>query len=586
MPVVPYSSVPHVNPTPLQVPRLSPAAPQEAFGGGIAAEKGTLGDLSGLTSGAQRIADESHRIALQAKQEADQVAFTHAYGALTNGVTDLLHGPNGVLDKKGSDSFTAPEDVQDQYAEMAKGIRDRLGNDTQREIFDKAVQNEWSRVNEQTQQHVAQQRQIYDAQGTDALIEAKGVEAVKGYQNPDVVDAAVEAQQAAVADHLRRNGAPEDLIANKKAEVASNTRFQVLQQMVDNHQDLAASAYLAKYHDEFVGRNLTQAEALVNRGSIEGEGIRYGDIITGMAPTPQGSPVQAATTEDAAMREAAKIQEPLVREKTEQRISLFFNRKAASTRQSEQDAFEKGYQILRAHDGDLSAVPLTVRTAMGAMHDENLTSEAHRIQTVKDPGDPEKFLSLLNQAYFNPDQFAQEDIPGADGLSTAQKTRLMGLQRTVGGRAVRQDEVTLQRDVTHAQADSRFYTRKAEAAGLAGDKEGQAANEALATRADLELIRANDALTEHRKLHHTPTTPLPTGIPSPSAPLTPPTVTPPASTGDIDLRTSTGSAAAVPMIKPTPQMLIDVARKGPRYAEYLRSMHIDAPLVIAPPKVP
>lgn len=372
MPVVPYQSVPHVNPAPLQLPRVSPAASVEAFGGGIAAQRG-LGDTSGLTGAAQRIADESHRIALQEKARADQIAFTHAYGQLSSSVTDILHGPDGVLNRKGQGAFTADQDAYDRFGQTAADIRANLANDTQRDVFDKAILNEWSRVNEQTQQHIAQQRAIYDAQGTDALVEAKRVEAVKGYQNPDVVDNAIATQQAAIADHLRRNGAPDDLIENKKADVASETRFQVLQQLVDNHQDLAAQAYLAKYRDEFVGRNLTQAETLVNHSSIEGEAQRQGDGI-----------IKTAVGLTDALQQAASIQEPEVRKATEQRLRQHYSDLATADREQRAAARQQLATVLEQNHGDLTSINRTSAWVL-QLNDADRTALEHRSQQIRNP---------------------------------------------------------------------------------------------------------------------------------------------------------------------------------------------------------
>jgi hypothetical protein len=467
MPVVPFNSVPHVNPTPLQVPRLSPNAPAEAFGGGIAAQKGTLGDLSGLTSGAQRIADESHRIALQAKQEADQIAFTHAYGALTNGTTDLLHGPNGVLNKKGSDAFDAPEDVQDGFAELSKGIRAGLSNDTQREIFDKAVQNEWARVNEQTQQHVARERQIYDAQGTDALVEAKRVEAVRSYQNPDVVDNAIETQQAAIADHLRRQGAPDDLIANKKAEVASDTRFQVLQQMVDNHQDLAATAYLAKYRDEFVGRNLTQAETLVNRSSVEGEAQRQTDGI-----------IKTATGLMDGLQQAATIQEPEVRKAAEQRLRQHFSDVAAADREKRAQARQSLGTVLEQNRGDLSSIRGTKAWTLD-LNDTDRTALEHRADQIRNPVERGndalsihwRQMSALNpstQAAFLAEDFSSDQYKD---LSVSQRNWLISRQ------------IQLRKGTGGTPGTDKSVMRKEETAVI---RQGRAAEKSDATRQALE----------------------------------------------------------------------------------------------------
>jgi hypothetical protein len=432
---VPYNSQPRVGVAPLPGARISPSSNVEAFGGGIASERGTLGDLSGATRAAQGIAAETQRIRAEAQAEADQVATTHAHTALVTGVNDILHGQDGLLNRRGQDAFTIDQDAYDRYGKMVADIRQNLGTERQRAIYDKMVLNEWNQVVSQVQPHIAAQRKAYDKEGTDAGIEANHTRAITSYDNPIVVEDAIANQVALVGGFLKRQGFPDEAIANRKAAVESDTRLDVLKQYVDSRQDQTATEYFNAHKDKFVGDTLPKAEALIRRGTVEGEGIRQADTITA-----------TAKDEADALAQTASIAEPQVREKAEQRISLYYNRKAAATRQVQDDAFQQGYQTLRAHGWDLSSVPLSVRNRMGAMHEENLVRASEHEQKVAvagPPGDPEQYQILLNEAYFQPEQFASRNILDEKGLSTRQINQLQTLQRTVGNRVQRTDEASI-----------------------------------------------------------------------------------------------------------------------------------------------
>ena len=687
MPTVPYNPIPSVSPQPVprlrRIPQLPSGVPSEAFGGGVASQAGGLGDLSGVQNTAETIAAQQQRIRLEEKAKADQVAVTEAGADIATHSNKIWSQYQNEL---GKTSFDLPERASNDFWTVQNVIENGLANDDQRAAVHKIGLSEWVQLNDRVQNHVAQQRKIYDNESTQAALDAQQEKAVQNYTDPGTSEPAIAARAAIIMQHGERNGMPEEFTKEQVAKATSETRLEIVKQFVDNRQDLAASAYLTKYRDQFQSKDLAQAEGLVNRASVEGEGVRLADVITGVQPTGQlqagnidlrhrpevknadgtistvrsisieesgktiliptvspdgkilsddqavalyhktgqqlgvfrdeasaeeyaqrlhlaqadmlagrgtGEVVQHATSESGAFLEAAKIADPLVREKTEERLSLYFNRQAASTRQSQEDAFEAGYKVLRAHGGDIDQVPMSLRNAMGAMHDENLIEQSKRLQKLDDPGDDERYLTLMNEAYFNPDQFGREDIPNVPGLSTTQKTRLMTLQRTVGGREQRQDEATIQRDLTRAQADSRFYKRRAETAGLNGDKEGQDFYNRQGTQADLEVVRLNDALKARKQAPGT--TPV-----APEQPLTvppvasdqsrAPTVASPVASPQpvVPGRTRANPLGLTPVTlkPPTPQMLEDVIRKGPGYADYLRKMGIDVPLTVQPSGTP
>ncbi len=275
--------------------------------------------------------------------------------------------------------------------------------------------------------------------------------------------------------------------------------------------EASANAYAEKLH---------QAQAAMLKG--QGDGT-----------------VRSTVDENTAMYRASLITDAAVREKAESRISFFYNKKAAADRVSQEAAAFKGYTIMEHNGWDTSSIPQSLRTSMGLSHWENLVT-ASRVQLNQDakggPGDPEQYQTLLNEAYFNPEQFSSRNILEVKGLNTAQTSRLQNLQRSVGDR--------MQRDEERSIVSGMNATTKAIKAG----------DLAPADTASRDPLNADPALD--KALH----------AGTPSAPLTVP-----------------GKPAQTQTTPFTPSMLRDAVakagtlRNGVSYPDYLRHMGVDVP---------
>jgi hypothetical protein len=438
MPTVPYVSGPRERLAPLPGPRLNPNAPSSAFGGNVSVAP----DLSGAIQGVAAIGRERDRIAFEEKAKADQIATTHSYGALVTGVNDMLHGQDGVLNRQGKDAFTIDQDAYDRYGKLTAEIRQALGNDDQRTVFDKQVYNEWSAIDNQVQTHIARERQRYDAQGVDALVKGKFDEAVKNYLDPASVDQSIAVQQAAITDHLKRTGAPDDVVAQQTAQAASTTRLAVLQTLLDDEKDLAATQYFEKYKEQFAGKDYQTALKLTEAGSIRGASQRHADDIL---KTHHGSLTDA-------LQRTASIDEPRVRDETEQRIRRYFADQAADQRQQRELSFTSLGAKLEQNGGNVDRLKTTA--AWLDLTPQDRTALERRATIIRHPdegpGDDEQFMTLQNEAYFNPETFADRNILGEKDLNAKQKQRLLTLQRSIGAKVHKGPTTTLKNDINAA----------------------------------------------------------------------------------------------------------------------------------------
>lgn len=592
MPTVPYISQPRVGLNPLPNARVNPSAPIEAFGGGIAAQQP---DLSGPANVAgevsQQNALERQRIRSEAALEADQIAVTKATSVTQNGVNDFMHGPDGLLNRQGNQAFTIDQEAYDKYGELVSNVRSNLTNDRQRAVYDKYVQNGWDAIQSQTVPHIAAQRKVFDKESTDAAILAAKNAAIAAPLNPVVVEQSVTTAMAVRASQAQRLGLPDEEKKNIVADAASDIHLAVIQSILSSptnpSRDLMASAYFDKHKDELVGKDLVDAERLTKAQSLEGESVRLADQII----------LQAKDDENKQLELAAKIENPMIRVKTEERLSFLATKHAAANRVVEQKAAFDGYTMLEHNNWDTTSVPQSMREKMGLAHWENLVTAARTAtnQAAKGgPGDREKTSQLINESRIDPDTFLARNIDTEEGLNYAQRDRLVAMQKSLD----RSDLAPLRYDLSHARQNEQYYTRQAQRLSGAGDTAGSAAASKQAGDFHLQAVAAERALSEAQNKAYRPvgspaptmdqltggSAPQGTGRPPATAPLTVPTATRPLS-NPIGL-------TAEPLKPPTDAMAIGIAQakaagaRGQGYLDLLRLHGIDVDAVPAAQPVP
>ena len=483
MPTVPYNPIPSVSPQPVprlrRIPQLPSGVPSEAFGGGVASQAGGLGDLSGVQNTAENIAAQQQRIRLEERAKANQVAVTDAASQIVDYSTQALHHPDhGYLNQFGKNAFEESGKADQEFWDVSNVVRNNLKNPEQQDAYDKIAASQFDSFHRQIAEHVAQQRQVYDKESTQAALDALREQTVKSYTDPLTVEPNIAAIGATIRANGQRLGLPDEFVNNQIAQETSQTRLDVLKQYVANGQDLAASAYLQKYRDQFQVKELTQAEALTNHASVEGESQRQADLITGMAPpigqvapgnidltkrprvqnsdgsistvrsisieqdgktiliptvSPDGrvlsdddavklyhqtgqhlgifaneaaaereavrihdaqaamlsgqgdgTPTRQATGLLDALQQAAKIQDPNVRDKTEQRVRRYYEDVQAAERQDRAATRERLGQVLERNAGNLDAIRKDPDWVL-KLNDTDRTALEHRSEQIRHP---------------------------------------------------------------------------------------------------------------------------------------------------------------------------------------------------------
>jgi hypothetical protein len=309
--------------------------------------------------------------------------------------------------------------------------------------------------------------------------------------------------------------------------------------MLNNDQDLRASDYFNAHREDFVGTDLLQAEKLTEAGSIRAASQAAADGIV--------THTQSLTD---AVKEAHAIQDPRVRDATEQRVRRHFEDQAADQRQERQQAFQQASEILeKTHS--FEKIPLAMRIKMSPEENGALQRREDQIRHPKTRTEWDTYNSLMNLAGISDvsrEQFMETDLSKYRGqLADPEFKQLLGMQRSLR-----------EKTLSGQSAESKRQ------AGIA-DKAAQKAAERENARKMLEGMG----------IKLPPSVP---GAPLPTKPAAPAPAGNPV--GNVDLRdpkSPTVASPAAPNGAKVPQAWLDHAARDPNYKAYLQHMGIKVP---------
>lgn len=517
MPTVPEGRR-RVGLAPLPGVRVDPSAPAGAF------QRSTF-DAGPVAQAAQQLYE-------QHQQQVDQVAVLDADNQLSQITTDLTRQ---ALSRRGVDALGAKQEAEDGWNKATSDIEANLGGSPRaKEAFRQRAAARYQNLYATVERHADSEfKQHDDAVATEGINQRYNSALTAA--TPEQRDLAFAEIKAIITQHAQRNG-ESDLAPARIATAVSRTHAGILEAMVNGGQDLAAKDYLAQHRAELVGKDLIGAEHLLRKATQLGEAQRQADRITGSALSLM-----------AGRAEAAKIEDPEVREDTERRVRQYFADRAADERQRQAQAFNDASAIVEK-TGSFDAIPIRLRIALSPTENEALQHRVDQIRHPKEPGDPETYFHLLNLASLSPttrEQFAREDLTpkGYPNLSSSERQKLMTLQRQI---SMRDDGVTSTHLSREAEAEQQRTDHLTEAELRKTDP------------AAAETLRAANFAKRQAKYHGGGA---PTGAAAPAGPSA----------------THPLEGYLTPLQQPTRAMLDDIAKKGPGYAKYLRDMGYNVP---------
>jgi hypothetical protein len=355
-----------------QIPRLginqvaAAQGPQQRVDTNVNQEAFGLGN-------ARSVAPDIAAFAQKIKNDADQVAAMEAENKLIEYQNKFLYDPkDGMIAKKGKDAFNLQNDLNESFAKTNAEIGETLSNPVQRALFEKAAAGRRADMDSQTMKYVSTQIQQYDDETTSAKITAEMNNAVNGYQDPELITKSMMRQEQAFVDYGNRHGLSPEVVKGKIDEAKSKTHSSIVSRMLANGDDLAAEAYYKANADGVLGLQKESVEKELEFGSTRGKSQRFGDEVMGKG-----------MSEAQAYAEAAKEENPKVREAKEQRVSHIYRMKDEAEKQRQEQLYTyAGKKVLES--GTLDTIPVNIIASLAPDKIKELRSLADSNPVIDD----------------------------------------------------------------------------------------------------------------------------------------------------------------------------------------------------------
>lgn len=357
MPRIPgYTNLPSVAPGEVPGVRLSPAAPESAFGGGPEAAQ-AFGQMHAITQ-------DVHALAQETQNQDDLADVMKATSQLTDYATDLQFNPEtGFLSKKGEQVRGLQPVIQEDWTKTVTDLSSGLRNDRQRMMFQKQADERWAHVNGVLANHTLQERQNYIGQQTDAVVASSinaGAKAARIGDLKGMEDYAQKAENAVLAHALFSGMPPEkrdELVAKKVSAVYAES----IQSLLAAGQDLTAKGILDKYGDKMTENDKQLLAPHLLEGSTTGEAQRitaglFQRAVDYSKDQRETGPIYATEKElQDSIDEATKDAAPIVKAKVESMAIRRYNIEKTAQKET-QDATFQGLADKLRKTGDLESL--------------------------------------------------------------------------------------------------------------------------------------------------------------------------------------------------------------------------------------
>lgn len=360
--------------------------------------------LTGLARGIGAAGGLVADIAQQEQEKADTAMLLDADRKLSEWETTRLYAPEtGLLNRRGEDALGLPDEAMPEFDKLVSdaelGMSDRV-----KMRFRQLAEGRRGDVQKQLFRHVSQQSDVILEARTKAY-EATALTAIAAHAG-DAERVAVETDRlwAAKMASLTRMGAPAEVIKAERQAMEQAVHGAVLDQFLSRSDYTGAIQYFEQ-----------NREALGTRSDEYGKAVQQAKLI--VQETSESDRIIAGYgTGQAAIAEARKIDDPILRERVESRIDREAARRDRLVREGEKAVREQAWaKVEQAPAGtDLSSILTPQEFAAlsempGVLADMERRTTA-RLQGLETKTDPRTFDELQRMMYGKPDVFAAADL--------------------------------------------------------------------------------------------------------------------------------------------------------------------------------
>jgi len=413
-----------VSTAPLPGVRKTAAKTAASEGAGLAVAQGNLAEsIGGVGSTVARMGVQGfNRIQDEERERADSVAILSAERQISEWENKRLYDPQtGALNVRGKDSFTMPEQINQEYDDLTGKIESGLGTDRQRAAFARLKMQRGAGLDLTVRRHVFNEMNRYEGEELKALVENAQSSAIANALDPRRVGEELDRAIGAIKTHAPRLGMGPEAVDLQVKAVTSTAHVGVIERLLADDRDGAAKAYFEETRGQISGPAIARVEKAIDEGTLRGTSQRKADEIIAAGGT---------LTEQ---REKVKgIDDPKLRDAVNERVEHNALVKERADRELEENNMTAAYNILDKTPNIRNIPPATWATFNGATRAAMRTYSEHLIKGTPVATDLPTYYGLMQKAASNPEEFATTNLLGYRGkLDETEFKQLAGLQLSI-----------------------------------------------------------------------------------------------------------------------------------------------------------
>jgi hypothetical protein len=384
----------------------------EAFGAGV------------LDSVGRFASDQYRQIQQDARDHADTVALTDYDNQLAQWEHQNLYDPQtGVLNTvKGKDAVGLSADYSEKFDEFSKEALGNL-NTRQQDAAMRLATRRREGIVSTLDRHGSVEADRYANDTYDASIKTSIEAAAANATDPVRVNTELQRQQVVTDSFAQRQGWSPEVKAEKLAEYQSATHVGVIDNLLSQNKDQAASVYFDAVKGQITGDKLAAVQRAIEEGSLQGDAQRKADEISAKA-----------TSLGEAESMVKEISDPKLRDKVQSYVEHDQQIKNVQDREQHEQLSINAANLI--DKGGIRAVPASTWSQLTV--GERSSLELYAKRNLKADGDGEssaqltQWYQLKQQADRDPEGFAKLNLITYLGkLGKSQFTNLADLQSAI-----------------------------------------------------------------------------------------------------------------------------------------------------------
>lgn len=348
MAIVPTYDRKIITTAPLRPANLDNVSP-EAFGAGLGRDIQRAGQIV------------QSQILEPAWQEANQARVNDAAVKLGQKRLELTQK---LRDAKGEQSLVVADQVSKDFGTYRDEVRKSLANDAQRAAFDPHANSYGLDIQELIGSHTDLEMKKVSASRADSLEKQNIQFAIEMKNDPeralDKLNNAVKIHD----DYAKTKGVPDETRALETSNIRSETLTEIIQSHIDNKNIAAAQDWFNKHKEEISPKQRDDLIKLFEVEHLRGQSQKAADEIVSGAMASNSTPDGVhsgdwAATVTQAMAGVQSIQDPKLRDETENRVQRALSMAQKVEGERQQQTFKRAWDIVTAPGTTTDDIPAT-----------------------------------------------------------------------------------------------------------------------------------------------------------------------------------------------------------------------------------